>query len=229
MLTQLINKTNEEDFYDNWNLKLKSVNGKIESYQNNNFEINIFIENENEPENTTREDWQIVAHQVIEIKNIFSPIYLPYIKLSLLEEHPLLWKFKYDELECELSGSIENHYEFTSKLHWLYEEQTGGFIEWKKDFYELSNWINGKKKIPISMNMKTYNFVKKLTDDFGLTIDIINISSNERKGYLNRPNAKILIFGNPDVSPNDFNLEQPFVVADKFIANQIKPTPSPIV
>ena len=34
MLTQLINKTNEEDFYDNWNLKLKSVNGKIESYQN---------------------------------------------------------------------------------------------------------------------------------------------------------------------------------------------------
>ena len=113
---------------------------------NNNFKINIYIENENEPENTNREDWQIVAHQTIEIENIFSPIYLPYIKLSLLEEHPLLWKFKYDILDCELSGKLENHFEFTSKLHWLYEKETGGFIKRKNDFYELQNLINGKKK-----------------------------------------------------------------------------------
>ncbi|MEZ5043276.1 MAG: hypothetical protein R2828_25495 [Saprospiraceae bacterium] len=221
MMTQLLNRTNEKDFYDNWNLKLESVNGKIESYQKNNFIINIYIENENEPENKNREDWQIIAHQAIEVKNIFSPNYLPYIKLSLLENHPLLWEFKYDILECELSGTLENHYEFTSKLHWLYEKETGGFIEWKRDFYELQNLIKGKKKIPISMNMKTYNFVKSLIDDFDLTLEIITVSSNEDKGYLNRPNAKVLIFGNPDISPNNYNLGQPFVIADKFTANKL--------
>ena len=222
MITQLLNRTNEKDFYDSWNLKLDSVNGKIESYQKNNFKINIYIENENEPENTNREDWQIVAHQTIEIENIFSPIYLPYIKLSLLEEHPLLWKFKYDILECELSGKLENHFEFTSKLHWLYEKETGGFIKWKNDFYELQNLINGKKKIPISINMKTYNFVKNLIDDFELNIEIVNVQPNDDKGHLNRPYAKVLIFGNPDVSPNNYNLGQPFVIADKFTAKKMK-------
>ena len=222
MITQLLNRTNEKDFYDNWNLKLDSINGKIESYEKNSLTINIYIKNENEPENANQEDWQIIAHQVFEIENIFGPIYLPYIKLSLLEEHPLLWKFKYDILECELSGKLENHFEFTSKLHWLYEKETGGFIKWKRDFHELQNLIKGKDTIPISINMKTYSFIKEFIEDFDLNLEIINVSSNDDKGYLNRPNAKVLIFGNSDVCPDNYKLGQPFIVADKFTANKLK-------
>lgn len=222
MLSQLINRTNEDGFYSNWNLKLDGVYGKIKSYHENDFEIYLVIENESKLESIEKEHWKIEAQQVLEVSNVFSPIYLPYIKLSILEEHPLLWKFMHDTLECELSGICENHHEFTSRLHWLYEEQTGGFIAWKRDFHELPNLIKGKRQVPILLNMKTYNFVKGLLDEFGLSIEIKDILSGENKGYLNKPDAKVLIFGNPDVSPNDYNLGQPYVIADNFTAEKME-------
>ena len=117
---------------------------------------------------------------------------------------------------------MENHFEFTSKLHWLYEKETGGFIKWKRDFHELQNLIKGKDTIPISINMKTYSFIKEFIEDFDLNLEIINVSSNDDKGYLNRPNAKVLIFGNSDVCPDNYKLGQPFIVADKFTANKLK-------
>lgn len=219
MLDELIMRTNSKEFYSDWNLKLESVFGKIESYEENKFEINLSIENEFEPENLERENWQITAEGIIEIRGIFSSSYLPYIKLSLIEDHPLLWKFKYDELECELSGVIDKPHDFVSKLHWLYEEKTGGFIDWKRDFYGIQNLINGKNKIPLFFNMKTYNFVKSIIDDFGLELEVIEKINKKDSEYTN---AKVLMFGNPDVSPNNFNLSQPFIIANKFTATKIK-------
>lgn len=39
---------------------------------------------------------------------------------------------------------------------------------------------------------------------------------------LDEPKAKILFFGNKDVSDNDFSLNQPFIIAEEFIAERIK-------
>ena len=221
-MTQLLNRTNEEDFYNNWDLLLDSVKGKIQTHEKSIFEINIYIKPRDESEEKEREDWQIIAYETIGLNKIFRPVYLPYIKLALLEEHPVLWKYKYDVLECELSGTLENSHEFTSKLHWLYEKETGGFIKFEEDFYELKSFINGRSKVRISISIKTYSFVKSLIDNLGLEIRIVEVLTNENKGYLHRPDAKILIFGNADVSSNYYNLGQPFVIADKFISKKKK-------
>jgi hypothetical protein len=34
------------------------------------------------------------------------------------------------------------------------------------------------------------------------------------------PNAKILMFGNPDVAPYEYNLGQPYIIANKFTAER---------
>lgn len=221
MLTKLIKKTNEADFYNNYNLKLETVNGKIESHSNNTFELDIVLDNDTGYSTSINENWKIIAHQVIEVNGIFRSTYLPYTKLCLLDEHPLLWKFKYDQLHCILSGDLKRFDEFTSKLHWLYEKHTGGFISWRRDFWGLKHLLNDKKKISVSINTKTYDFISQFVERFGLTIEITEIWEGTRKGFSNRPEAKILFLGNPDVCPNNLNLGQPFIIADDFTAVEI--------
>jgi hypothetical protein len=69
--------------------------------------------------------------------------------------------------------------------------------------------------------MKTYNFISQFVEKFGLTIEITEIWKDTRKGSLNRPDAKILLFGNPDVCPNNLKLGQPFIIADSFTAEKM--------
>lgn len=104
MIEELIARTNEDGFYSKWNLKLNSINGQIKSYNDNVLEINLTVENESGLGNTEKENWKIEVEQVTKVNDIFRPIYLPYIRLSIQEEHPLLWDFKYDELICEISS-----------------------------------------------------------------------------------------------------------------------------
>lgn len=42
------------------------------------------------------------------------------------------------------------------------------------------------------------------------------------KRYAHKQKSKILIFGNKDVSPNDFYLNQPYVIAEKFTVERTK-------
>jgi hypothetical protein len=55
-----------------------------------------------------------------------------------------------------------------------------------------------------------------------LEFEVTNQLIGEYKGYADKPKAKILIFGNEDVSDNDFSLNQPFIIAEEFIAERIK-------
>lgn len=220
MINQLIASTNEAGFYSHWNLRLDSLSGEISTQQQNKLALQLIIENENDA--VARERWNLTAHQVLEMKHIFCPLYLPYIKLAILEEHPLLWKYRYDELSCELAVEPGNYYELAGRLSWFYQQQTGGFINWNEDFYEFPNLIKGKKKISLSLNARMFDQLQPFAQDLGWRIDIITVAKEEAKGYLHRPQAKVLLFGNPDVSPNDHNLGQPLIIADSFTAQQIQ-------
>ena len=61
--------------------------------------------------------------------------------------------------------------------------------------------------------------VEKVCKKHGIEFNIKKEVDGYDKGYLNRPDAKLLIFGNEDVSPNNFSLEQPYIIADEFIAS----------
>ena len=63
--------------------------------------------------------------------------------------------------------------------------------------------------------------IKRICDKHELHFKVTNEIIGEDKGYSNKPKSRILIFGNEDVSPNDFNLHQPYVIAEEFIAEKI--------
>ena len=55
-----------------------------------------------------------------------------------------------------------------------------------------------------------------------MIFNIDNESVGKDKGYADKPKAKILMFGNEDVSPYNFFLNQYFIIAEEFKAEQIK-------
>ena len=62
--------------------------------------------------------------------------------------------------------------------------------------------------------------IRQVCEKHGIEFNVENVIKDYDKGYTYRPNAKLLIFRNEDVSPHGFNLRQPYIIADEFIANK---------
>ena len=62
--------------------------------------------------------------------------------------------------------------------------------------------------------------IEKVFKKHGVDFKVKKEIDGYDKGYANRPNIKLLIFGNEDASPDNYNLGQPYIIADEFIANK---------
>lgn len=64
--------------------------------------------------------------------------------------------------------------------------------------------------------------IKEVCAKHNLKFKVIHEVTGEEKRYAHKQKSKILIFGNEDISPNDFYLKQPYVIAENFIAERTK-------
>lgn len=104
----------------------------------------------------------------------------------------------------------------------ILEKETGNWITVNKYFWNNEEFYQKYSKrtimIPKSLGNSIMRVCKKNDMDFQIKNEIVG----EKKGYEDKSKVKILIFGNEDVSPNDFNLSQPYIIAEEFIAERIK-------
>ena len=225
MLQELITKTNTEDFYSDGNLHPISIKGHIGGF--NTVELEFVIEEDGLDEKEDGyypwkkvEYWKVIAHKAIQFNNLFAPIYLPYVKLRLLDDHPLLWEFKTDELECELTGEPENYHEFVGVLYHTFEENAGNWITFDKRLFNMAGSKPAEWKKALTIPEPMRQPIMNVCKDFGIEFRVNEVISGDNKGYTNRPDLKLLMFGNEDVSSYDFNLGQPYIIAENFIANK---------
>lgn len=219
MIEQLLERTNRKEFYQGGRLHLSQLNGQIGHFHT--LELNLILDEQDDyGKHITVEHWQLISHQTIDFSGIFANLYLPYIKLKILTEHPLLWTFNKPVLECEMNNFPKNPSEFIGDLFFEHEKITGNWIQLTKNFWSLnkSYKTNGKRNLSIPKPLEEP--IKRICEKHGIEFFVKNEIDGDKKGYANRPNAKLLIFGNEDVSPNDFNLGQPYIIADEFIANR---------
>ena len=220
MIKTLIERTNKPEFYQSGRLHLLDLKGQIGRFKTMEFNF-ILDEQDDYGKLVNVEHWNLISHQTIDYKSIFADLYLPYIKLKILTDHPLLWTFNKPELECELKNFPKNPSEFIGDLFFEYEKLTGNWIPVHKNFFSLNESyfkIKGKTNIRIQEPLKEP--IERICNKHGIEFNVKNIKDGIEKGYAYRPNAKLLIFGNEDVSPNDFSLGQPYIIADEFIANR---------
>jgi hypothetical protein len=219
MIEDLINRTNTNEFYQNGYLRLVELTGRIGNSQTLEFSF-VVEEQDDLGEMQNIEHWIIIAKEAIDFKGIFADSYLPYIKLSILTDHPLLWVLNHPELECELIKYPENPSEFIGDLFFEYESVGGNWIPLHKNFWALNKFYKETGKRYMSIPSPLKGSIEKVCKKHGIEFKVKKEINRYQKGYTNRPNAKLLIFGNEEVCPNNYSLGQPYIIADEFIAKK---------
>jgi len=219
MLEELIKRTNTTKFYQNGHFHLTELKGQIGHFKT--MEFNFIVEERDDYGKITDvEHWRIIAHNTIKFSGIFSEQYLPYIKLKILTEHPLLWTFNKNDLECELKGFPTNTSEFIGDLFFAYEKHAGNWLSLNENFYNIKEYYKKAGKMNLVISEPLAEPIRAVCEKHGIEFNVENLIKDFDKGYAYRPNAKLLIFGNEDVSRNDFSLGQPYIIADEFIASR---------
>lgn len=218
MINELLEITNSEEFYQNSWFNLVSVNHQAGNQSLSEFDF-ILDDRDEMGAQINLQYWKIKAFKTLEINNLVLDTLLPYIKLKILEEHPLLWKYNKSELECELKNFPEKINEFVGELYFEIEKVTGNWIAFDKIIYGLQQYSKGIAILNFPEPLKV--IFESICSKYNIDFSIINTIEGYKKGYADRPNAKLLIFGNEDVNPNESNLYQPYMIADNFSATVV--------
>jgi len=140
---------------------------------------------------------------------------LPYVKLKILENHPLLLKYHENIMECEIKGKPENSNEFIGDISTILEEETGNWITANDYFWNSEEQFKLYSYRIISIPKSLVKPIKQVCEKHELNFIVKNEIIGDSK-------SKVLIFGNEAVSPNNFYLNQPFIIAEEFTAERIK-------
>jgi len=219
MLEQLIEKTNAAQFYHRGRIHLTELKGQIGYVKT--MEFNFVVEERDDYGKLTDvEYWRLIAHNTIKYSGLFVELYMPYVKLKVMDEHPLLWPFTKNELICELHGFPDNPSEFIGDLFFAFEQKAGNWIALHEHFFNIKQYYleNGKKNLRIPEPV--VEPVRQVCEKHRIEFNIESVIKDSDKGRKHWSNAKLLIFGNEVVSPNNFNLRQPYIIAEEFMASK---------
>ena len=219
MLQKLIDRTNTTEFYQDSDLKLESYNYNP---SNNTLEMILSINQISYDVPIEYEEWKLTCRNTESFNGFFYELMLPYVKLKILENHPLLLKFHESELECEIKGKPENLNEFIGEISNVLEKETGNWITVNEYFWNSEEQFRLYSHRIICIPKSLERSIKQVCEKHKLSFIVKNEIIGDDKGYADKPKAKVLIFGNEDVSPNDFFLNQSYIIAEEFIAERIK-------
>ncbi|HEX9150447.1 MAG TPA: hypothetical protein VF842_00080 [Flavobacterium sp.] len=219
MIEDLIRKTNTTEFYQDCDLKLESYNFKT---SDNTLELFFSINQISYDIPIEYEEWKLTCLKTEQFDGFFWDILLPYVKMKILDSHPLLLEYHENQLECLVKGKPKNLNLFVGDISNGLEKKTGNWIKVSEVFWnnEENFKLYPKRHIRIPKSLK--NLFAEICKEHDLEFEVTNELIGEDKGYAAKPKTKILIFGNEDVSDNDFSLNQPFIIAEEFIAERIK-------
>jgi hypothetical protein len=219
MIEDLIKRTHTDDFYQNCDFKLESLNFKT---SDNTVEMIFSINQTSYDTPIEHEEWKINCRNTEKYNGFFWNILLPYTKLKILDKHPALLLYNHNELECEIIGVPKDINQFIADISMILERETGNWITvtdilWNsEEHYKLFNKRN------ISIPKLIGKSIKEVCTKHNLRFKVTHEVTEDDKRYAHKHKSKILIFGNEDVSPDDFYLKQPYVIAENFTAERIR-------
>ena len=200
--------------YDKCYLKTNEITAKNTSYIQNDLKLSISISDDQ----NINENWTIQFKEVTNYQNLIGISYLPYFKIDLEENHPLLWDYIYDSVECELSGVDElksnSINELIGEIAKCYNENTYGFI--KLESNPLLNQIRTKTgNLYFSTNQRIIELTESIFNNYNVNLVKKRIKSGKQKGWSFKPNAKVMLFRNPFISSCKTVRGQTYIVANE--------------
>jgi len=217
MINKLIKRTNTPEFYNDCDLTLKSYTFDA---LNRICEVVITLNHNSYDSPEVNEIWKIIGSNAQKGHGFSTKILLPYTKLQLLDNHPLLWFYNKDVLTCEIQGIPNDLNKLVFDLVKILEKQAGDWIMLNAILGHFSNYMF---KIPKIINIPA-TLEESLQQAFiaqELSFKVIDFNTDDYD-YEQDSDMKVLIFGNEDVCPNRLNGSQPYIIAKDFTAERIK-------
>lgn len=219
MIQILIEKTNSKEFYQNCDFNLESYN-----FNATNYTLELFLSiNQNSYDIPIEyEEWKITCLKTVQFEGFFDRVLLPFVKMKICDLHPLLLRYHENELLCLIVGIPENINSFIGEINLCIEKYTGNWLKISDIFGNIEQNLKLSSKLNIEIPKSLENFISKICTKHELQFEIINELIGDVKGHTDKPKTSLLIFGNEDVSDYDFNLNQPYIIAEEFIGERIK-------
>ena len=201
--------------YDKCYLKTSEIKAKNNAFVSNELELSITVSDDQ----LINENWQIKIKGLSQYHNLIGISYKPYFKIEIENEHPLLWNYKYNLIETELSG-IEKlksvkHNSLIGELANLYANEIGNFVKFETN--PISNSMkNSKGKRLFFSNQKLFGMIEPILLKYGITINNFKVKSGAEKGWANKPHAKVMLIRNPFISSKETIGSQTYIIADAF-------------
>lgn len=200
--------------YDECYLKTNEIIVKNNAYIQNELKLSIFISDDQ----NINENWTIEFNGVSQYHDLIGITYMPYFKIDLEDNHPSLWDYLYDSVECELSGlerlksNLMN--ELIGEIARCYNENTYGFIDLESNPL-LSQFQTKNGNLFFSTNQKMIEITEGIFNKYNVNLLNKQIKTGKQKGWAFKPNAKVMLFRNPFISTTKTVLGQTYIVADE--------------
>lgn len=203
------------DKYDKCYLKTSEIKAKNNSFISNELELSITISDDQ----LINENWLIDVKGLSQYYNLIGISYMPFFKIEIIKDHPLLWNYKYDLIEAKLSGidklkpSIQNA--LIGELANCYLNETGGFIRFETNPISTTKKNNKGERLFFG-SQKLFRIIEPILLNYGITTQNLKTKSGAQKGLANKPNVKVMLFRNPFVTPKESIGNHSYIIADKF-------------
>lgn len=214
-LSEFIEFTNSEQYYLNANLSCIHIASETSNIKN--FYFDFLLDIDFGLEKPVKQKWRLRANNCEFIYNMTNKFLLPYIQIKLYTAHPLLWPYNSKQVDCQLQGFPKNQDLFLGELYQSYIKVSKNWIQASKDFsaIEYAYKDKGLKNLTIPSQLKTS--IEIICKNHQVEFKVIKTKNS----YENKK-MQALIFTNDYVSPDNFNMGQPYILAESFTIENLQ-------
>lgn len=211
MLDQLIHLTNSPAFVDRGDLRIVEVRSRPGESADVFLILEVGIEDEFSFEEAVQV-WQVRCLDTpYAFGNSLRDYKRPYNQLRVYADHPALLNYQH-QVEIELQGQCANVSELLGALYEVHGEACGHWVNFSWHFSHLANQLRARQRVDLGMPARLLEAYAPVFQQYGLTYIV---AGSETSAWL-KPPLRVLLFSNPAVCPDAFNLSQPYQVAQRF-------------
>ena len=204
MLERLIEITNSEWFLQEGHIAIKEVIARQQT-----FDLKLIFDIEYTFDDLIKYHCEIYCEGIAyTTSNRLHEFKRPYNRINLHREHPVLWNYE-GSLYLTLTGSNANISEFLGDLFIIHDKACGNWVDFHWIFHSLPDQLNTPEGARIDIPKKLFNHYLPVLNKHKVTYTI-DEKTDHKYDYF------VLIFGNPDISPDNYNFGQPYIVAERF-------------
>lgn len=211
MLDQLIHLTNSSAFVDRGDLRIVEVRSRPGESADVFLTLEVGIEDEFTFEETVQV-WQVrCLDTAYSFGNSLRDYKHPYNQLRVYTDHPVLLNYQH-HVEIELRGQCTNVPELLGSLYEVHGEACGHWVNFSWHFAHLAGQLRERQQADLGMPARLLQAYAPVFQHYGLAHTVVG---SETSAWL-KPPLCVLLFSNPAVCPDTFNLSQPYQVAQRF-------------